>query len=994
MTEESEKNVTNQILAQTLHFLSHEIHTQHSAIQQEVQTLGQLLLESSDNSVLAENCSVTEKLANGLIVNRVCSLSWLASHPPPRWCAPLLKLGRILFRDKPLVENFHNLSLHSNYAQFFQYLVNRYQHNSIDWMASMNLTLNITQKFIHKNESAARFVQVKLYKSVLQLLNSNEMSIMQGSLEILGRLSDWSTVCRAELCASTVIDICLQLVPNGDLLTQKLCVSLLRILACEEQAREQIRIYDGVPALVSLLPVKNSRLLWHVAWALAQLAEDQETSLEIAQLGGISLILVEMTNVKVPERGLNDWIAMLTGLNALLAQLCQCDSNQQLIVNNNGVYILGRLLLQHIDNEKLVDNPAWHTLQCSIFRVLRLLFSLERNRHIFKKVFPAEFFEKFIDIGHYVQDLSAYRPLVLFYEEILKKMTPNERDAAWESVNQRREPLGKVGDYELIEQLGAGAFGCVYTVRKKIADHTAIPQYYALKEIFMTQVKEVDGDRSFGDVISEVKIIKQQLRHPNIVRYRRIFVENNRLYIVMDLIEGASLKEHINSVKEKREIFPENRIWNILIQMTLGLRYLHKDKHIVHRDLKPNNIMISDKDRVVITDFGLAKQKGNDYLKSAAGTIVYSCPEIVQNVPYGEKADVWSFGCCVHEMAALRPPFYSQNMLTLATQIVEAKYEPIKDPYSKELIHLIGRCLTADPSLRPDIFGVAALAAPRLLLSLDDFMRTHATVSDKSGEIKMEKESLLKREPSSSLNSSSNSTTGVFAKKRVSQSGSNDPTKDTGTPNRRRRQRSLLPNIDNGIDKVPRSRRGSGKSLSAGQVSNNNRGISLSCSLPRLNPTPAQGLQNRRVTIVEMETKKRAISSTDLRLARQTEGLSVRSAALRPVTDPVLLILSQIHRIFMTTSNTQNETIVNHKRRAVEQFKRRLFEKGSNPEMIKKHLRKLAVESQEEIELDLGYGDFRPVLANIHVYGYQIDQRVTRITYEQLANCIQSLLDE
>ncbi|PIO76466.1 hypothetical protein TELCIR_01472 [Teladorsagia circumcincta] len=94
---------------------------------------------------------------------------------------------------------------------------------------------------------------------------------------------------------------------------------------------------------------------------------------------------------------------------------------------------------------------------------------------------------------------------------------------------------------------------------------------------------------------------KPRLRHPNIVRYRRIFVENHRLYILMDLIEGASLKEHITSVKEKRQTFSEDRIWNIVIQMVLALRYLHKDKQIVHRDLKPNNIMIAENDRVVRT---------------------------------------------------------------------------------------------------------------------------------------------------------------------------------------------------------------------------------------------------------------------------------------------------------------------------------------------------------------------------------------------------------
>ncbi|KAK6039785.1 hypothetical protein COOONC_22709, partial [Cooperia oncophora] len=82
-------------------------------------------------------------------------------------------------------------------------------------------------------------------------------------------------------------------------------------------------------------------------------------------------------------------------------------------------------------------------------------------------------------------------------------------------------------------------------------------------------------------------------------------------------------------------------------------------------------------------DFGLAKKRGSEYLKSAAGTIVYSCPEIVQNMGYGEKADVWSFGCCVYEMTELRPPFYSQNMLALATQIVEGKYAPIAPDRSK-----------------------------------------------------------------------------------------------------------------------------------------------------------------------------------------------------------------------------------------------------------------------------------------------------------------------
>ena len=99
-------------------------------------------------------------------------------------------------------------------------------------------------------------------------------------------------------------------------------------------------------------------------------------------------------------------------------------------------------------------------------------------------------------------------------------------------------------------------------------------------------------------------------------------------------------------------------------------------------------------------------------------------PEIVQNQPYGDKADVWSLGCCVYEMCALSPPFYSQNMLLLATTIVEGKYEPLNTAlYSSELIGMVDKCLTANNDHRPDIVGVAQMMTVKLMLCIDDVIR-------------------------------------------------------------------------------------------------------------------------------------------------------------------------------------------------------------------------------------------------------------------------------
>lgn len=870
-----------------------------------------------------------------LIQNRLCNLKFLTVRPARKWLLLLLKTARILFRDKGNVCTFHQNGGHDAYVQLVKFVTLRFLRNEFDWSTTVAQLLNITQKLIGSQEHADRFAAASLQTSLVAMLATGQMTILQLTLEILGRLSDWSEKCREEMCETTAIDVCLQLIPEGDIVTQKLCVSLLRILSCEQQAREQIRIYDGVPTLLSLISLKNTRLQWHVAWTLAQLAEQPETAFEIAQLGGVSLVFSEMANTQPPEKGVNDWVVMLTGLSALLAQLCQQTANQQLIVNTNGVFLLGSLLSQ-----KMETTDSSRLLQCSILRVLRLLFCVERGRTMLKKVLPLKIFEKFVDVGNYVQELAAYEHIANHFALFLEETPQEEVSKLWEQVNIRKEALGVVAEFELLDVIGSGAFGCVYTVRKKTSAHGTQPApLFALKEIFMTNLAERELEKSVGDMINEVKIIKHQLRHPNIVRYRKIFVDNHRLYIVMDLVQGLSLKEHIVAVKEKKQLFGETTIWNIVVQLVLALRYLHKEKKIVHRDLKPNNIMLTESEKVVVTDFGLAKQRGVDYLSSTAGTIIYSCPEIVQNLPYGEKADIWSFGCCIYELCALEPTFNSTNMLALATQIVEATYQPLADFWTSQITSLVAACLQADPTNRPDIGQVAHLIAPQLLEHLDELTRIQAA---------------CKQEPPS-LNSS---TTGAI--------------KETGSYER------LV--IDNRLPKITATRRN--HSLSAGD-NTHTRQMAGSCSLPRIQ-------QRRPAQKSAIDPPTRSCSSTDLKVS---DGVSVRTAALKQCQDPVLLILSQIHRILIVTDRVSVNGI-NHQRRLVEMFKRKVMGKECPTESMKKHLRKLAAESQEIIDVDLGFSDYRPALAPMHSSSDYLERKICEITYEQLAACISHLMSE
>ena len=151
------------------------------------------------------------------------------------------------------------------------------------------------------------------------------------------------------------------------------------------------------------------------------------------------------------------------------------------------------------------------------------------------------------------------------------------------------------------------------------------------------------------------------------------------------------------------------------------------DKRIVHRDLAPSNILIDGDFNIKLADFGLAKKWGTQsasVMKSFVGTILYSCPEIVQSQPYTEKADIWSLGCIIYELMTFTQPFSAGNPLTVAKKIVDGDYEPLTDDfYSNILIGVVRKCMTANPKTRPNIIELCQLMVPVLMTQLDELRK-------------------------------------------------------------------------------------------------------------------------------------------------------------------------------------------------------------------------------------------------------------------------------
>ena len=246
--------------------------------------------------------------------------------------------------------------------------------------------------------------------------------------------------------------------------------------------------------------------------------------------------------------------------------------------------------------------------------------------------------------------------------------------------------------YEVVGQIGTGGMSDVY----KAKDHT-LGRYVAIKVL----KEEFSEDTNFVTKFRSEAQAAAGLEHPNIVNIYDVGSENGIHYIVMEYVEGITLKTYI----EKKGQLNYKETLSIAIQVSRGIQAAHA-KHIIHRDIKPQNIIISTDGKVKVTDFGIARAVSEHTIHSdVMGSVRYASPEQARNGYVSNRSDIYSLGIVMYEMVTGRVPFDGDSTVAVAIQHLQDEMVPPSTyapnlPISLEKI--IQKCTQKSPDRRYD----------------------------------------------------------------------------------------------------------------------------------------------------------------------------------------------------------------------------------------------------------------------------------------------------
>lgn len=276
--------------------------------------------------------------------------------------------------------------------------------------------------------------------------------------------------------------------------------------------------------------------------------------------------------------------------------------------------------------------------------------------------------------------------------------------------------IGRLLDnrYEILEVIGTGGMAVVYKARCH-----RLNRLVAIKILRAEYTQDEEFRRRFHAESQAVAM----LSHPNIVSVYDVSTSNDADYIVMELIDGITLKQYM----EKKGVLNWKETLHFAIQIGKALDHAHS-RGIIHRDIKPHNVMVLKNGSVKVTDFGIARvmSKSNTLTKEALGSVHYISPEQAKGGRVDNRSDIYSLGVVMYEMMTGRPPYDGESPVAVAIQHINGKpvMPSVLNPnIPGGLEQIIMRAMAQDPAKR---YSTAA----EMLADMDEFRKNPAILFD------------------------------------------------------------------------------------------------------------------------------------------------------------------------------------------------------------------------------------------------------------------------